>query len=604
MKEGENKNKNIIDFNYLKEAAKSFKGDQNSLSDGDLCQIFYQAPYGWPFSLDDAIEFMKTRCEKGEKISFKTLNELNRFENIKSCELKTLYDFISEYVEQNSNNSDYITYKEEDEMEFFAYLYRYVKIGGILLDAENQKYVKYFINRQGNLFSRVCVVKEFYRNQFYRVGNLAVGSLNFKDHMKQYSSVSDLQNDILKHVKVIVDCCINNKCDDDTIKEYLSSFYYHFDEERIKEVFDTDFMYKLKGVILSENKKISHWWQIVFLRDVCSFCHKFNTENYFFETVCKFVFNNQDLWGMKEIIGETYRKAQNNECYMYEDLIRKFMSGKFDRDWDKSYTESIKADSTEFINFCNIFRLKTKKVVKLKKSSLSYLQPKYFSCFNDKLINNYNRISTVTIKKNVLSEEEFACTYVYKIFARTVFLMFGFVPLIILKSVFDILFLAVRLIINIVCCVVRAFRTKKYAKLIKEIFVDILSILASPILYSRDNFRDSKYLLSIFGSGKKILTFDNWYFFDSEEKIRNLYDAKNFNISDMNLWFFVKYIFGFERIIRLDEFDDDDENVDLGLTVERKLSVNEKENKIEDRQPIPISKFTNEYSPLRYFEIS
>ena len=80
-----------------------------------------------------------------------------------------------------------------------------------------------------------------------------------------------------------------------------------------------------------------------------------------------------------------------------------------------------------------------------------------------------------------------------------------------------------------------------------------------------------------------------------------MYNAKNFSISDMNLWFFIKYIFGFERIIRLDEFDNAD--VDLELTVERKLSEseNEKENQIEDSQSIPISEYTNEYSPLRYF---
>ena len=69
----------------------------------------------------------------------------------------------------------------------------------------------------------------------------------------------------------------------------------------------------------------------------------------------------------------------------------------------------------------------------------------------------------------------------------------------------------------------------------------------------------------------------------------------------MNLWFFIKYIFGFERIIRSDEVDNAD--VDLELTVERKLSEseNEKENQIEDSQSIPISEYTNEYSPLRYF---
>ena len=82
-------------------------------------------------------------------------------------------------------------------------------------------------------------------------------------------------------------------------------------------------------------------------------------------------------------------------------------------------------------------------------------------------------------------------------------------------------------------------------------------------------------------------------------KICDIYNAKNFNISNISLWFFIKYIFGFERIIRLDEFDDKD--VDLKLNVESISSKNDEENKIIDRQQIPISEYTNEYSPLRYF---
>lgn len=555
-----------------------------------------------PFVLDDAIEFVKRHCPQDEKISFKLLCEFKRFASIEVCDLKTLFDFIGKYVEQNSNNLDYITDKETYEMKFFAYLYRYVRINSKTLDNEDKQYIKYFIDRQENLLSRALIVERFY-GEFDYVKHLAVGSLKFKDYMKQYVNLNDLQDDILKHIRMIVDGCNKNKCNDSAIGEYLHSFCYHFDEKRIEEIFDADFMYKLKDAILGENKKISCWYQMVFLRDVCSFCHDHNASNYLFETVYKFVFDGQNPDEIKKIIDETYRKTKSNESLAYfdnrhQDFIHRFISGN-DNFGAQGYKQSVKSDSTEFANFCNMFSLKSKKVVMVQKPPLSTLQPKYFSCFNNELINNYNWISRVTLKENLLSEENSRTHIVYKVFVKITFLIFGVIPLVVLKSVFDILFLVIKSIINIVCCVVFAFRRKEYGKLIKEIFLAILSIVASPVLCPYNNLRDSKYLFCITGSSKKILTFDNWYFFNSEEKICDIYNAKNFNISNISLWFFIKYIFGFERIIRLDEFDDKD--VDLKLTVESISSKNDEENKIIDRQQIPISEYTNEYSPLRYF---
>ncbi len=598
----ENQNENKIDLNNLEEAAQlEFGKNWKNLSNDGLCRIFRRCPWGLSFVLDDAIKFVIEHCPKGKKISFIVLNEFNRFKNIEVCELKTLFDFIDQSVEQNSYNSNFTKY----ELDFYAYLYRYVKSNLKTLDDENKKYIQYFIGRQRNLLIDICT----YHNQFYLSNggldlptnymeeyvHLAVGSLKFKDYMKQYVHLSDLQNDILQHIKMIVDCCNNNKYDDSAIEKYLCSFYnrHHFDEKRIKEIFDADFMDKLKDTILGENKKISCWYQMVFLRDVYSFCHDRNTSNYLFETVYKFVFDNQNSDEIKETIVETYRKAQDRKRCMYENFIKKFMSG-IDNFDNRCYEQSVKADSTEFANFCNMFSLKSKMVVRFQK-------PKYFSCFNGKLIDNYNWISCVTLKKNLLSEENSRPHIVYKVFVKIAFLIFGVVPLVILKSVFDILLLVIKSIINIVCCVVIAFRRKKYGKPIKEIFLAILSIVVSPVLCSYNNFRDSKYLFCITGSGKKILTFDNWYFFNSEEKIRDIYNAKNFNISNISLWFFIKYIFGFERIIRLDKFDNKYRDVDLKLTVESVSSKNEEENKIIKRQQIPISEYTNEYSPLRYF---
>ena len=602
----ENKNDDKTDSNELESVAQRLFGEnRKNFSNYELHQIFGRVRYGVPFVLDDAIGFMETRCEKGEKISFETLNELNRFTNIESCELKTLHDFIDKFVKGDSYDSDCITTEDGDEMDFFAYLYRYVKSNSKTLNHETQKHIKYFIDRQKNLLNTICTNKKRYHNQFCYVKHLAVGSLKFKDQMKQYDNVNKLQKDILDHIKMIVDGCNKNKCNDSALGEYLNSFCNHFDEKRVKEIFDADFMYKLRDAILGENKKISCWRQMVFLRDVYSFYHRHDASNYLFETVYKFVFDGYNPDEGKQIIDEIYKKAQNNEPWLYDytyhDFIIKFMSGKDDAHY-QGYKQNVKADSTEFTNFCNMFSLKSKKVVRLQQKQWgSWSHPEYFRCFQDKWMDAYNLIASVTLKENLLSEENSRTHIVYKVFVKTAFLVFVVVPLIILKSAFDILFLVIKSIINIACCLVLAFKRKKYGKLIKEIFLAVLSIVSSPILCPYNNFRDIKYLFGITGSSEKILTFDNWYFFNSEEKIRDMYNAKNFSISDMNLWFFIKYIFGFERIIRLDEFDNAD--VDLELTVERKLSEseNEKENQIEDSQSIPISEYTNEYSPLRYF---
>ena len=130
--------------------------------------------------------------------------------------------------------------------------------------------------------------------------------------MKQYVYLSDLQNNILKHIGMIMDCCGNNKCNDSAIVEYLHSFCYRFDEKRIEEIFDADFMYKLKNTILGGNKKISYWGQMVFLRDVCSFYHRHDASNYLFETVYQFVFDGQNPDEIKKIIDETYGKTKSN----------------------------------------------------------------------------------------------------------------------------------------------------------------------------------------------------------------------------------------------------------------------------------------------------
>ena len=144
----ENKNDDKTDSNELESVAQRLFGEnRKNFSNYELRQIFGRVPYGVPFVLDDAIGFMETRCEKGEKISFETLNELNRFTNIESCELKTLHDFIDKFVKRDSYDSDCITTEDGDEMDFFAYLYRYVKSNSKTLNHETQKHIKYFIDR-------------------------------------------------------------------------------------------------------------------------------------------------------------------------------------------------------------------------------------------------------------------------------------------------------------------------------------------------------------------------------------------------------------------------------------------------------------------------
>ena len=95
-----------------KAAEYTIGGSRKDFSDYNLCQVFKWVPYGLPFVLDDAIECVKRHCPQDEKISFKPLFEFNRFTSIEVCDLKTLFNCISEYVKQNSNNLDYITDKE------------------------------------------------------------------------------------------------------------------------------------------------------------------------------------------------------------------------------------------------------------------------------------------------------------------------------------------------------------------------------------------------------------------------------------------------------------------------------------------------------------
>ena len=134
----ENTNEDRINWNELEKAAEyTIGGSRKDFSDYNLCQVFKWVPYGLPFVLDDAIECVKRHCPQDEKISFKPLFEFNRFTSIEVCDLKTLFNCISEYVEQNSNNLDYITDKETWEMNFFAYWYRYIRSDEKPLDAEN-----------------------------------------------------------------------------------------------------------------------------------------------------------------------------------------------------------------------------------------------------------------------------------------------------------------------------------------------------------------------------------------------------------------------------------------------------------------------------------
>ena len=104
---------NTINLNKLEKVAQwKISKSRKDFSNDELCWIFESVPYGLPFVLDDAIECVKRHCPQDEKISFKPLFEFNRFTSIEVCDLKTLFNCISEYVEQNSNNLDYITDKE------------------------------------------------------------------------------------------------------------------------------------------------------------------------------------------------------------------------------------------------------------------------------------------------------------------------------------------------------------------------------------------------------------------------------------------------------------------------------------------------------------
>ena len=143
---------------------------------------------------------------------------------------------------------------------------------------------------------------------------------------------------------------------------------------------------------------------------------------------------------------------------------------------------------------------------------------------------------------------------------------------------------------------------------VKELFLGVLFAIFSPIIYLCNNFCGSKHLFHISGSGKKLVTFSNWNFYNSKTKVYDFDNLRNFNLTDINLWFFIKYIFGFGCVVKLKK----SENLDL--IAELKLTENNK--KVDDKNSnvkvcnktfwayCPSIKYTNEYSPLRYIERS
>ena len=191
----------------------------------------------------------------------------------------------------------------------------------------------------------------------------------------------------------------------------------------------------------------------------------------------------------------------------------------------------------------------------------------------------------------------------YEIFVATVFLIFGFIPLIILKSIFDILFLPIKVIINIFHSEIIAFKKEEYLWMFLHILIDllvgILFIAFSPIICIYNNFFGGKYLFHKSGTGQKLITFNNWSFYKEQSDSDR---AKNFGLTEINLWFIIKYIFGFACLI---ESEGSELKMKLKLTDNNQLDTKNSILKLSDeilRKYGSYTALTNEYSPLSYLE--
>ena len=593
----------------------------------------------------------------------KYVEQNENYSNNMDSKIKENEIVTSDNLDQNISNDltqFKLSDKNKEELEFLGHLFEYVKNDKELSDEKNKEHIKYFTDWQEKLLNDT--VSKIMDENCKDINCLAAGLLKFKYETKQYAGLKDLQNGILQYVESIVFYYGQSDRGSYALSNYFFDLEKLFNEDTRKKIFDHEFVQELKNVILGKDKKITKWYQIEFLRSVLDIDSKVNNKSYSFDEAYDFIFDGQNKSEIQQVVNSVLVKKplyvnglpkfDKTDIWDYKCFISEFLDFNTDK--------NINIDSERFKNFCEIFYLRSEAGIDadyyesinamsemspqdlitsvkdyllfkycLPKTNIrpieyadseikrSYYQEFYLTFpggyngerITNKLICQTDKKIRVRIENSLMYEKN---TRIYEIFIGIVFLVLGFVSLTILKSAADILSLPIKLIINVFCSAIISFKRKEYFWMIilpvKELFLGVLFAIFSPIIYLCNNFCGSKHLFHISGSGKKLVTFSNWNFYNSEKKVYDFDNLRNFNLTDINLWFFIKYIFGFGCVVKLKK----SENLDL--IAELKLTENNK--KVDDKNSnvkvcnktlwsySPITKYTNEYSPLRYIERS
>ena len=651
--------KNMID-DYLIENDTSKK---KIFSDSDFQEtVFICRAYDINLSFDDAKQFIKDYLLENEKISYSTLCDLFRHLTDKIT-LTELYDFISTYVQEcesgNIENADLY-------QKMYFYRYRIIKHVNFNKDKaeENEIAIKYFSDGYKSCISSFLKITDGYSH--ISDSDLAIALLKFKTKTKISYDVKEIQDDILFYIKKISESQSNIKYNMKyyTLNGYLDKFINakFIDRKQKQKILDSKFIKNIRDIILGDEKKIISCRQIWFLINILTINRELNMGSFrlgikhSFDDAYNFVFGEQNKDTIKTIVNRIkYNK------YKWKDFIKKCFLPLVDVD-------DIDINSKSFRDFCDIFGLETEEGHQLQewrsvepfkdqvesvrdtiKSNLSgyfleqneievkninkvYITNQYGSelyfgeekiCDLESCISKKNEQKAVSCDIKILSSYK-KNSRAYEIFAATSFLIFGFIPLIIFKSIFDILLLPVKVIINIFHSAIIAFKRKEYfwkspdftldielhrikrclgmfLHILIDLFVGFLVIVFSPIICFHNNFRGSKYLFHKSGTGQKLITFNNWRFYKEQSDSDS---AKNFALTEINLWFVIKYILGCACLAKTDD-ESSELEMEFKLTNDNQIDTKSgilklSENMLNKYGPSVI--LTNEYSPLSYLK--
>ena len=649
--------KNMID-DYLIENDTSKK---KIFSDSDFQEtVFICRAYDINLSFDDAKQFIKDYLLENEKISYSTLCGLFCHLTDKIT-LTELYDFISTYVQECESGNI-------EEPNGKMYFYRYYIMNHVNFDKdkaeENEIAIKYFSDGYESYISSFFKITDGDSD----INDLEIAWLTFKIKTKISYDVEEMQDDILFYIKKI-------SKSQGSIYNYLCGFMNaeFIDREQKQKIFNFKFIKNIRDIILGNEKKIISHEQILSLMQVLIINYKLNIRPYFlrighlFDDAYNFIFGEQDKDEIKTIVNRMKYKDKNFIVKKFFGFIKEenFIVKKFFGFVD---VDDIDINSKSFRDFCDIFGLETEEGHQLQewrsvepfkdqvesvrdtiKSNLSgyfleqneievkninkvYITNQYGSELyfgEEKICNLESCISKKDEQKAVSCDIKILSSYkknsrAYEIFAATSFLIFGFIPLIIFKSIFDILFLPVKVIINIFHSAIIAFKRKEYfwkspnftrdielhqikrclgmfLHILIDLFVGFLVIVFSPIICFHNNFRGSKYLFHKSGTGQKLITFNNWRFYKEQSDSDS---AKNFALTEINLWFVIKYILGCACLAKTDD-ESSELEMEFKLTNDNQIDTKSgilklSENMLNKYGPSVI--LTNEYSPLSYLK--